>query len=241
MEATPQLVADASSPTLLAVNNYHYLRGGADAVFFEEARLLGEMGWSVVPFSMQHEQNLPSEWSSFFVSEIEFGQDYGPLEKVSKGLKSVYSFEAQSKLRALMNEVQPDVVHMHNIYHHLSPSILSVISEAGVPAILTLHDLKLACPAYKMLRNGGPCEDCKGGKTFNVVRNRCVKGSLALSGLVYFETMLHKLLHFLPTCLLALVAKQFQPLVHQMLFHKTVPFNRDLRPNLVDEVRDDRR
>ncbi len=62
--------------TLLAINNYHYPRGGGEGVFFEHNRLLSERGWNVVPFSMQHSKNLPSPWSSHFIEELEFDNPY---------------------------------------------------------------------------------------------------------------------------------------------------------------------
>lgn len=188
-------VVKESSRTLLAINNYHYLRGGADAIFLEEGRLLRDIGWQVVPFSMHHSKNLSSDWSSYFVEEIEFGQAYGFGEKVRKAAKSVYSFEARKKLSKLIDRVKPDMAHLHNIYHHLSPAILSVLKSRQIPSVMTLHDLKIACPAYKMLASDGICERCKGGKLFNVVANRCIKGSLALSSLVYFESLLHGMLN----------------------------------------------
>jgi glycosyltransferase involved in cell wall biosynthesis len=57
-----------------------------------------------------------------------------------------------------------------------------------------LHDLKLACPAYTMISGGKPCERCRGGRLYNVAVNRCIKGSLALSGLVMVEAYVHRAL-----------------------------------------------
>ena len=143
---------------------------------------------------MEHPENLNSPWSSYFVDEIEFGQDYGLIEKLTKASKTVYSFEARRKLGRLIDDLRPDVAHLHNIYHHLSPSVLGVLTQRRIPSVLTLHDLKLACPAYKMLATDGLCERCKGGAYSNVVRQRCIKDSVVLSGLVYLEASLHKLL-----------------------------------------------
>ena len=56
--------------------------------------------------------------------------------------KAIYSFEAQRKLRQLIDEFKPDIAHLHCIYHHLSPSILPVLHKAGIPTVMTAHDLK---------------------------------------------------------------------------------------------------
>jgi glycosyltransferase involved in cell wall biosynthesis len=163
--------------TLLSINNYYYYRGGAETVFLEQNKLLERQGWKVVPFAMHHPKNMSTPWSAFFVDEIEFGQDYSFAQKLLRAPKVIYSIEARRKLNRLLNQVKPDVAHAHNIYHHISPSILSLLKGRGVPTVLTLHDLKIACPAYHMLAPDGICERCKGGHLYNVVANRCIKGS----------------------------------------------------------------
>ncbi len=179
---------------LLNINNYFYRRGGAEAVFLDHAALFEEIGWDVVPFAMQHEKNLASDWSGYFVSEIEYGREIGLKDKILQAGKVIYSFEAQRNLKRLIDNVRPDLAHAHNIYHHISPAIFSTLKAAGIPVVLTAHDLKLACPSYKMLRNGTICEACKGGRIHNVVLNRCVKDSLPLSAVVLAETLLHRML-----------------------------------------------
>jgi glycosyltransferase involved in cell wall biosynthesis len=181
-----------SSPTLLSVNNYYYPRGGAEVVFLEHNRLFERQGWRVVPFSMKHSRNLPSPWSEHFVDEIELGVDYTLMGKLTRVPKVVYSFEARKRLARLLDIARPDVCHAHNIYHHISPSILGLLKERKVPTVLTLHDLKVACPAYSMLARDGICERCRGGRLHNVVLQRCIKGSIAMSAVIYLEALLHE-------------------------------------------------
>lgn len=186
-----------STPTqsrLLAINNYFYRRGGAEAVFFDHMNMFSQIGWDVVPFAMQHENNNPSPWSDYFVSEIEYGRQTSPLRKIEQAASIIYSREAQRNIARLIDRARPSIAHAHNVYHHLSPAIFSTLKAAGVPTVMTAHDLKLACPAYKMLRGGKVCEECKGGRIYNVLRHRCVKESVTLSGLVLVETMTHKAL-----------------------------------------------
>lgn len=179
---------------LLAINNYFYRRGGAEAVFFDHMAMFSQIGWDVVPFAMQHENNLASPWSGYFVSEIEYGRQTSPLRKVAQAASIIYSVEAQRNLARLIAQARPSVAHAHNVYHHLSPAIFSTLKAAGIPVVMTAHDLKLACPSYKMLRAGKICEDCRGGRIYNVLRHRCVKDSVPLSGLVLLETMVHRAL-----------------------------------------------
>jgi glycosyltransferase involved in cell wall biosynthesis len=180
--------------TLLSINSYFYRRDGCDHVFIEHNRLLAERGWRVVPFAMQHAENPPSEWSDYFVTEVEFGKRYSLPQKLARVPNVVYSLEARRKIARLIDAVRPKVAHCHSVYHHISPSVLSVLRGRGVPTVMTLHDLKLACPAYHMFNRGAVCEQCKAGGTFSVVRNRCIKGSTALSGVVWLESVVHRLL-----------------------------------------------
>jgi glycosyltransferase involved in cell wall biosynthesis len=177
---------------LLNINNYHYRRGGADAVYLDHAELMGARGWSNSFFSMKHEKNQPSSWSRFFVDEIEYGNGYTVIEKLGKASKTIYSFEAQRNLLGLLQEFPADIAHLHNIYHHLSPSILSTLDQQGVPAVMTAHDLKIACPAYKMLADDGICERCKGGNVLNLIQHRCIRGSFAASSLVAVEAFVQQ-------------------------------------------------
>ncbi|MDD1608955.1 MAG: hypothetical protein LUQ18_10785, partial [Methylococcaceae bacterium] len=148
-------------PTLLSINNYYYRRGGAEVVFLEQNSLFEEIGWQVVPFAMHHPNNLPSEWQDYFVDEIEFSADYSLLEKAARASKIIYSFEARKKIADLSAKVKPSVAHAHNVYHHISPAIFSKLKSMGIPTVLTLHDLKIACPCYKMMTHDGVCERCK--------------------------------------------------------------------------------
>lgn len=180
--------------TLLSINNYYYRRGGAEVVFLEQNRLFEEAGWRVVPFAMRHANNVPSAWQEYFVEEIEFGERYSLWQKARRAAKITYSFEARRRIAQLIDQVRPDVAHAHNVYHHISPAIFGTLKGRGVPVVLTLHDLKIACPAYKMLTHDGVCERCKGGRIWNVVAHRCIKDSLTLSTTIFIESGVHRLL-----------------------------------------------
>ena len=183
-----------TAPRLLAINNYFYRRGGAEAVFLDQMRMFSDIGWDVTPFAMRHPDNDDSPYAKYFVDEIEYGRESGPLTKASQAAKIIYSFEARKNLKALIEQAPPSIAHAHNVYHHISPSVFETLAQAGVPTVMTTHDLKLACPAYKMLANDGICERCKGGRVQNVLLKRCIKDSVALSGLVMVETIVHRAL-----------------------------------------------
>ncbi|HMK69844.1 MAG TPA: glycosyltransferase family 4 protein [Xanthobacteraceae bacterium] len=183
-----------STNCLLAINNYYYPRGGAEVLFLEHNRMMENVGWQVVPFAMRHPKNLVTPWAGYFPDEIEFGASYGLAGKLVRAPRVIYSLQARRNIDRLLDAVDPQIAHVHNVYHHLSPSFLPLLKRRGIPVLMTLHDLKLACPAYTMMSGGKPCERCRGGKLYNVAVHRCIKESLALSSLVMVESYLHRLL-----------------------------------------------
>jgi len=181
-------------PTQISVTSYYYRRGGAEAVMLDQNALLESCGWKIVPFAMEYEKNFDTDYDEYFVEEIDFASDYTPAEKVRKVVKSVYSLEARREIGRLIDDARPDIVHSHNVYHHITPAIFGAIKKKGVPNVMTVHDLKIGCPSKLMLAADGVCERCKGGKTWNAVQQRCLKGSLPLSAVAALETTLHNAL-----------------------------------------------
>lgn len=182
------------SPKLLSLNTYHYRRGGSEAVYFKHDTLFQQLGWETAVFAMNHPNNEPSPWKEFFADASEFDGDHSASEKLRMAGKVIYSLEARKKLKRLLSVFHPDVAHAHLVYHHLSPSVLALLHGRGVPTVMTAHDLKVACPAYKMLNKTGVCEKCKSGNLLHVALNRCIKNSLLLSLLIMLESSIHRLL-----------------------------------------------
>lgn len=179
-------------PRLLSLNTYNYRRGGSDVVFLEHDAMFRTQGWGTAVMTMHHPKNESSPWSRYFADEIEFGHEYGVMDKLAMVGKVIYSGEARRKISALLDEFPADVAHAHCIYHHLSPSVLVELKQRGIPTVMTAHDLKLACPAYKMLNRGGVCEKCRSGNLLHVVANRCIRDSLPVSALIMLESAVHK-------------------------------------------------
>ena len=92
---------------------------------------------------------------------------------------------------AVLADFRPDVVHLHNIYHQLSPSVLRPVARRRVPAVMTLHDYKLACPTYQFLDHGNLCQACLGGHFQHAVLRRCKDGSLGSSAVMAGELFVH--------------------------------------------------
>ena len=96
-----------------------------------------------------------------------------PFGKVRAFFSGIYSFASKKALRRLLAKARPDVVHVHNLYPLISPSVLTECRKAGVPVVMTLHNYRLACPNGLHMVNGQICEKCKGGKEYWCILRNC--------------------------------------------------------------------
>lgn len=176
---------------ILLANKFFFPNGGSEVVMFQERDFLKREEHTVVDFSMRDERNLASDYADYFVER----QDYrsaGKTGKLKSALTFVHSPEAVRKIGALIEATRPDLLHCHNIYHQLTPSIIGAAKAHGVPVVLTLHDYKPVCPAYTRLSNGQPCSACVGGDFAPVLKQRCAEGSLGKSALLYAEVVVQR-------------------------------------------------
>jgi len=173
------------------INKFFYLKGGAETVFFQERDFLKNNDIPVVDFSMQDEPNFFSPNSASFVAYIGFREPKGLLNNMRRGLSFIHSHEAVKKLDRLLELEKPDIAHLHNVYHQLTPAIIPVLKKHGVKIVMTLHDYKLICPAYSMLDHDRICFDCAGRNFWKAIRHNC-QGSLAHSTLLSLESYWHR-------------------------------------------------
>lgn len=132
---------------ILEVNKFYYLRRGAERHFLDLIALLERRGHTVGVLAMEHPQNLEHRHARFFVSFVGYNPGEGSLVQTLIGIGRIFwSFEARRKMRALLEEWRPDVVHTHNIYHQLSPSILGPVRALSIPIVMTVHDYALVSP-----------------------------------------------------------------------------------------------
>lgn len=176
---------------ILLINKYFFLRGGSETSYFNTAKILRRNGHQLSFFSMSHPLNFQTDDSKYFIPEVDFDKPSTLAEKLKFTAGILYSSEAKKKLSTLIDRASPDIVHLHNIHHQISPSILHTLKKRGLPVVMTLHDYKMVCPVYTLLNRGQVCERCAGKKFFNCAVYRCCKGSFAKSILNTLEMYLH--------------------------------------------------
>jgi glycosyltransferase involved in cell wall biosynthesis len=148
---------------VLMVHNRYLQRGGEDASFEDEVALLREHGHEVILYE-------------------ESNKRVSAMSRVSAFLRTVWSRESYHKVSVLLRRYVPDVMHVHNFFPLMSPSIYYAAARCGVPVVQTLHNYRLLCPNAQFLRRGAVCEDCMGRYfAWPGVLHACYRGSRATS------------------------------------------------------------
>ena len=185
---------------ILYCNKYNFAFSGTEVYLFELMDLMRAQGHEVALFSMADPRGQPTEYDQHFVPHITFKTGgHGPFGRARLAAHAIYSCEARQRLRHMIAAFRPDVAHVRNIYHHLSPSILWELKAQGVPVIYHLNDFKLLCPSYNMVAKGGACERCHGGQFWRLTEG-CYAGPPGSALVLAAEAYVHKWLQTYGSC-----------------------------------------
>jgi glycosyltransferase involved in cell wall biosynthesis len=172
---------------VLQINKFFFEKGGSERYLFSVSRALEEKGHEVLHFSMQHPRNEPSPYADYFVAERDYHEAASLPKQLSTASSMIRSREVREQVSKLIRDKRPDVAHLHNIYHQLTPSVIEALDRAGIPMVLTLHDYKLVCPKYSLFDGRRYCYRCRGGHFFRAPFARCVDNSFIKSAILAFE------------------------------------------------------
>ncbi len=184
---------------VLFCNKYNFPFSGTEVYLFEVMRLLRAHGHETALFSMADARGEETPYDSYMVDPIDFKGKSGTWKKTKRAAHAVYSIEARRKIRAMIREFRPDVAHVRNIYHHLSPSILWELKAQGVPVMYHVNDFKLLCPSYNLVSKGESCEACRGGAFRHALNAECYPKMSARMALVA-EAYTHRFLKTYQKC-----------------------------------------
>lgn len=174
---------------VLLVHNNFVVNGGAEVFYHEVGRVLVEQGHEVAYFSAA-DDGADTPWRGYFPSVASYNKG-GLLSKVFSFPKMVYNHVAKDAMARLLADFKPDIVHAFAIYVQLTPAILDAVREAGVPVVMSCNDYKHICPNYKLYHHGEVCEECRGGRFYRAMVNRCCHNSLAYSVASSLEAYAH--------------------------------------------------
>jgi glycosyltransferase involved in cell wall biosynthesis len=190
---------------ILFCNKYNYPFSGTEVYLFELMDLLRAHGHEVALFSMADPRGDPTPYDQHFLPHIDFKENCGLWRKIRRAGHAIYSQEARRRIRTMIQEFRPDVAHVRNIYHHLSPSILWELKAQKIPVIYHLNDFKLLCPSYNLVSQGKSCEACTDGAFWHALPAKCYPGYGARLTLT-LEAYLHRWLGTYRRCVDLFVA-----------------------------------
>ncbi len=186
---------------ILYCNKYNFTFSGTEAYLFEVMDLVRERGHEAALFSMADPRGKPTPYDRHFVPLVDFKRvSRRPLAQFRLAAHSLYSWQVRRRIRNMIAEFRPDVAHVRNIYHHLSPSILWELKAQKVPVLYHLNDFNMLCPSYNMVSHGEACERCRGGKFWHVMTEHCYAGPPGSALLLAAEAYLHKWLGTYEKC-----------------------------------------
>lgn len=181
---------------VLMVNKFLYPNGGSETYIFKLGDYLEDNGHEVEYFGMEHEGRCVGNRVEAYTSDMDF-HGGSKLSKITYPIKTIYSGEARKKIRLVLDDFKPDVVHLNNFNYQLTPSIILEVrkweNKTGnkVKIVFTAHDYQLICPNH-MMNNPNTrenCEKCVGGKFLNCTKGKCIHGSTAKSAIGTLEAM----------------------------------------------------
>lgn len=160
---------------VLIVHNYYQQSGGEDAVVAEEIALL-ERNNIVVELFARHNDSIAS------------------MSRARVALDTLWSSTSADEISSVIKRFRPDVIHTHNTFPLISPSLYYAASRAKVPVVQTLHNFRLFCAQAMFMRDGKVCEDCLGKIAWRGAIRGCYRDSKLQTAAVVGMQSLHRLL-----------------------------------------------
>lgn len=173
---------------ILMVNKFLYPKGGSETYIFKLGEQLSAMGNEVQYFGMEHEKRCVSNHAGAYTAEMDF-HHASKIAKLTYPLKTIYSSEARKKIRLVLDDFKPDIVHINNFNYQLTPSIiLEIVSwrkktHKKCKIFFTAHDTNLVCPNHMLFlpEKNEICECCIGGHYIQCLKHKCIHGSTSKS------------------------------------------------------------
>jgi glycosyltransferase involved in cell wall biosynthesis len=161
---------------ILIIHNGYQQSGGEDVVVAQETRLLKQNGHVVNLYKRSNDE----------LDDLSFRQRCGLIGRI------ISADDTRNAVRKILQDFRPDLVHVHNTFLMVSPSVYEACLEEDVPVVQTLHNYRLLCPAATFYREGGHCVECVTHSLLRSVRYGCYRNSRVMSGAVAFMLKTHR-------------------------------------------------
>ncbi len=177
---------------ILIINKFLYPRGGAETYLLQIGQYFKKIGNEVEYFGMYDEKNIVGNSWDCYTTNVDFHTF--SLKKFMYPFKIIYSIEARKRIRKVLDNFSPDIVHLNNINFQITPSIIDEIYKKKIPIIQTVHDSQMVCPNHLMYhyRHKDVCNLCIKHTKWHCFFGKCIHGSYIKSLIGVIEALLYK-------------------------------------------------
>lgn len=158
---------------VLIVHNAYQYKGGEDSVVEAEIELLRNQGHAVELYTRNNDE-------------------IATQSKLKLVQQTLWSNRTHEDIVTVIAKFKPEVIHVHNTFPLISPSLYWAAAKAGIPIVQTLHNFRLICPQAMFLRESKVCEDCLGKVPWRGVVHGCYRGSQAQSLVLASMVTIHR-------------------------------------------------
>ncbi len=157
---------------VMIVHNRYRVRGGEDSVVENETAMLKAHGHEVIPYIRSNDS-------------IKGG--------AGAALNSLFSLKSYHEIKKIIRKEKPDIVHVHNTIHVISPAVYYAALSEKVPVVQTMHNFRLLCPNGEFYRKGRCCEDCVKKGLGCALKHKCYRNSLPQTLVMTLSMLIHRL------------------------------------------------
>lgn len=157
------------------VHNFYQIGGGEDTVFRNEVQLLRDHGVEVTTYT---KDNMSLKKSR--------------LQLLLMPFTTLWSISTYRDVKRLIRENNIQVVHCHNTFPLISPSVYYAAWKCGVPVVQTIHNFRFVCPCGTLFRDGHICEECLQGSLKPAEKYGCYRNSKLQTAVVTAMLRLHR-------------------------------------------------
>lgn len=163
---------------ILMVNKFLYRHGGSESYILTLGKYLQSLGHSVEYFGMYHSDMCVGNSAGQYTQYMDF-HNASAINKIKYSFQTIYSKQARKKIKIVLEDFKPDIVHLNNINFQITPSVIYEIKKHNIPIVQTVHDVQIACPNHRMYNEQKEqvCSKCINGNYINCIKDKCVHAS----------------------------------------------------------------